>query len=75
MSNQADNQQLSNLLQARYGKETKGKSQVEKQTGLDDYKQLLSGITLCEERDAWHAHKKLKASGGYFEGVWKRDNG
>jgi len=63
------------LLQARYGKETKGKSHVEKQTGLDDYKQLLSGFTLCEERDAWHAHKKLKASGGYFEGVWKRDNG
>ena len=38
-------------------------------------KQLLSGFTLCEERDAWHAHKKMKASGGYFEGVWQRGNG
>jgi len=27
-------------------------------------KQLLSGFTLCEECDAWHAHKKMKASGG-----------
>ncbi len=63
------------LLQARHGKETKGKSHVQKQTGLDDYDRFLTGYTLCEERDAWHAHKKLKASGGYFEGVWKRDDG
>jgi len=59
------------LLQARHGKETSGKSHVQKATTLDDYSRFLSGYTLCHERDAWHAHKKLKASGGYFEGVWR----
>ena len=59
------------LLQARHGKETSGKSHVEKATGLDDYTRFLNGYALCDERDAWHAHRKLKASGGYFEGVWK----
>jgi len=63
------------LLQARHGKETKGKSHVQNQTKLDDYDRFLTGYTLCEERDAWHAHRKLKSSGGYFEGVWKRDSG
>jgi putative sugar O-methyltransferase len=60
------------LLQARHGKETTGKSHVRKATALDDYTRFLDGYTLCEERDAWHAHRKLKASGGYFEGVWKK---
>ena len=61
------------LLQARHGKETKGRQRVQKATALDDYTRFLDGYTLCEERDAWHAHRKLKASGGYFEGVWKKE--
>lgn len=61
------------LLQARHGKETSGKSHVETATRLDDYSRFLDGYSLCEERDAWHAHRKLKASGGYFEGVWKKN--
>jgi putative sugar O-methyltransferase len=60
------------LLQARHGKETSGKSHVQKATALDDYKRFLDGYTLCDERDAWHAHRKLTASGGYFEGVWRK---
>lgn len=60
------------LLQARQGKETSGKTHVETATRLDDYSRFLSGYSLCEERDAWHAHRRLKASGGYFEGVWKK---
>ena len=61
------------LLQARHGKETSGKSHVQKATALDDYTNFLAGYSLCEERDAWHAHRRLKASGGYFEGVWKKE--
>lgn len=60
------------LLQARHGKETSGKTHVEKATALDDYKRFLEGYALIEERDAWHAHRKLTASGGYFEGVWRQ---
>jgi putative sugar O-methyltransferase len=58
------------LLQARHGKETSGKTHVHTATKLEDYNRFLSGYTLCDEHDAWHAHKKLTASGGYFEGVW-----
>jgi putative sugar O-methyltransferase len=61
------------LLQARHGKETSGKSHVDQVTTLDDYSRFLDGYALCEERDAWLAHRKLKSSGGYFEGVWKKD--
>lgn len=60
------------LLQARQGKETSGKRHVESATALADYDRMLASHELIEERDAWHAHRKLSASGGYFEGVWKR---
>lgn len=60
------------LLQARHGKETSGRTHVEKATALDDYKRFLDGYTLRDERDAWHAHRRLKASGGYFEAVWQK---
>jgi putative sugar O-methyltransferase len=62
------------LFQARHGKETSGKTHVQKATTLDDYVRFLDGYSLCEERDAWHAYRKPKASGGYFEGVWKKEN-
>lgn len=61
------------LLQARHGKETTGKVQVATPITLDDYKDLLSGYMLCEEQDAWHAHKRMAQSGGYFEGVWLKE--
>ncbi len=60
------------LLQARQGKETQGKKHVELATALGDYDRMLAGFELAEERDAWHAHRKLSASGGYFEGVWRK---
>lgn len=59
------------LLQARHGKETSGKNHVQKAIHLDYYSELLSSYSLLQEQDAWHAHKRLSASGGYFEGVWK----
>lgn len=61
------------LLQARHGKETTGKSHVKDPITLDDYKRLLSGYVLREERNAWQAHKRISQSGGYFEGVWTEE--
>lgn len=61
------------LLQARHGKETSGRTHVSRPVALEDYNRLLSGYTLQEERDAWQAHRRLSETGGYFEGVWKRE--
>jgi putative sugar O-methyltransferase len=58
------------LLQARHGKETTGKSHVKEPITFDDYNRLLSGYVLREQHDAMQAHKRLSQSGGYFEGVW-----
>jgi hypothetical protein len=60
------------LLQARHGKETEGRTHVEKQIAFEFYNKLLSGYALKQERDAWQAHKRLSASGGYFEAIWER---
>ena len=60
------------LLQARHGKETKGKNHVNKPIKLDDYRRFLLGYVMQEEHDAWHAHKRLSQSGGYFEGIWAK---
>jgi putative sugar O-methyltransferase len=62
------------LLQARHGKETSGKAQVIDPITLEDYKNLLKEYDLQDEGDAWHAHKRLSQSGGYFEGIWKKNN-
>ena len=59
------------LLQARHGKETKGKAQVKDPISINDYKNLLDGYEIFDEDDAWNAHKRLNQSGGYFEGIWK----
>lgn len=59
------------LLQARHGKETEGRTHVEKQIAFEFYNELLSGYGLKQERDAWQAHKRLSASGGYFEAIWE----
>jgi putative sugar O-methyltransferase len=61
------------LLQARHGKETSGKVQVKKPIVFADYGRLLAGYVLREEHDAWHAHKRLSDSGGYFEGIWMKE--
>lgn len=62
------------LLQARHGKETEGKRSVGKPITFTDYKRMLSKYELIDQRDAWHAHRPLSDSGGYFEGVWKNKN-
>ncbi len=61
------------LLQARHGKKTTGRTHVKNPITFDDYNALLSGYILREEQDAWQAHKRISASGGYFEGVWIRE--
>jgi putative sugar O-methyltransferase len=60
------------LFQARHGKETVGKGVVKTPITLDDYRMYLKGYSLCEIHEAWLSHKKMKASGGYFEAVWKK---
>lgn len=61
------------LLQARHGKETSGKTHVKKPITFNDYNRFLSEYVLQEERNAWQAQMRLSQSGGYFEGVWKRE--
>lgn len=60
------------LLQARNGKETRGKAHVSSPIRVDDYSRFLSGYSLLEEHDAWQAHRRLSETGGYFEGIWKK---
>lgn len=60
------------LLQARHGKQTSGTgSVVQKATKFPDYEAMLDGFRLLAEQDAWHAHKKMSGSGGYFQACWK----
>lgn len=62
------------LLQARHGKETSGKaSVVQKVTTFSDYQDILGGFRLLAEQDAWHAHKRMSGSGGYFQACWKSE--
>lgn len=62
------------LLQARHGKETSGKgSVVSKPTTFSDYQDMLDGFRLLAEDDAWHAHKRLSGSGGYFQAFWQAE--
>jgi putative sugar O-methyltransferase len=65
------------LLQARRGKEAAGakastKARVREPVRFDDYKAMLAGYRLVAEQDAWHAHRRLSDSGGYFEALWSR---
>jgi hypothetical protein len=61
------------LLQARHGKETGGRTHVRQPIAFTDYDRLLSGYALREEHDAWYAHQKATASGGYFEAIWTKE--
>lgn len=61
------------LLQARHGKETTGKSHVKGKSTFDDYNRVLSGYLLQDSHDAYQAHRRLSQTGGYFEGVWKKE--
>lgn len=63
------------LLQARRGKETRGANRVLNPISFEDYKGLLTGYCLKGDQDAWQAHKRLSASGGYFEAVWAKERG
>ena len=58
------------LLQARHGKETTGETHVINPITIGDYKNFLSDYNLLDEQDAWHAHKRLSQTGGYFEAIW-----
>ncbi len=65
------------LLQARAGKETSSelnpsKAFVKTSTRLADYQQFLPAYDMIEEEAVWQALRQLSASGGYFQGVWKR---
>lgn len=59
------------LLQAKYGKEKKGKNRVIEPITFDAYGSFLTDYVLIESHDAWQAIRKLKQSGGYFEGIWR----
>ena len=61
------------LMQARHGKETTGRAHVKIPITLADYKKYLTGYFLQEEHNAWQAHRRISQSGGYFEGVWKKE--
>jgi putative sugar O-methyltransferase len=54
------------LLQA-----TNGKEDVKDKSTFDDYDKMLTGYSLQDNQYAYQAHKRLSASGGYFEAVWK----
>ncbi|MCB1101273.1 MAG: putative sugar O-methyltransferase [Kiritimatiellae bacterium] len=62
------------LLQARMGKEVRGKHAVHQPTTFADYDRMLSRQTLQEEQDAWQAHRRLSESGGYFEAICSRSD-
>jgi hypothetical protein len=63
------------LLQARHGKETRGKNSVVRNaTTFSDYQEMLGGFRLLAEQDAWHAHKRMSGSRGYFQACWKAEN-
>lgn len=59
------------LLQAREGKETSGQAFVKDPISFDDYEHMLQGFELEVSQDAWHAHKRLSQSNGYFQAVWR----
>jgi putative sugar O-methyltransferase len=65
------------LLQARRGKESAGagRSTVEHPIRLEDYQAMLGGYRCVAVDDAWHAHRPLDDSGGYFQGVWLKQGG
>jgi hypothetical protein len=61
------------LLQARHGKETVGRARVGKPITFDYYDAMLKGYQMKREQDSFQAHKRLSASGGYFEAIWLRE--
>lgn len=60
------------LLQARHGKETLKNNGVITPIHFDDYVSMLSDYQLVQESDAFHAHRKLSDSLGYFQGLWSK---
>ena len=61
------------LLEARHGKETSGKTHVQRPIEFADYGGLLPGYALREEHDAWHANGRFTESGGHFEAIWVKE--
>ncbi|MBD3290720.1 putative sugar O-methyltransferase [candidate division KSB1 bacterium] len=62
------------LLQARQGKESRGRIHVNKQTKFGDYNDMLSAYKLINQEDAYFAHKRMSQSGGYFQAIWEYKN-
>jgi putative sugar O-methyltransferase len=60
------------LTQARNGKEVKGKNHVRNPISFLDYCSYLTNHELMAEQDLYQSNRKLNASGGYFEAVWKK---
>ena len=63
------------LLQARKGKESSSDSGVKKPIRFEDYNEMLQGYQLIKEEDAYEAHRRLSQSGGYFEAIWRKNEG
>lgn len=62
------------LLQAKKGKETSGGTHVVKPIQLADYNLFLENkYHPVKIQDYFLCIKPLSASGGYFEGVWRKD--
>jgi len=61
------------LLNARHGKETKGKIHVNKPITFENYQDMLSGYKLLDHHDAYFAHRRLSQSKGYFEALWMKE--
>jgi len=61
------------LLQARKGKESSSTAGVKNKILFEDYNQMLNGYNLLAEADVYQAHRRLSQSGGYFQGLWKKN--
>jgi putative sugar O-methyltransferase len=59
------------LLQARYGKQTKGKAHVNDPISFGDYIHFLNEYSLAGEKEAFNALQRTKHAGGYFEAIFR----
>jgi putative sugar O-methyltransferase len=59
------------LLQARHGKQTKGKAHVIDPISFKDYVSFLNEYILVSEKEAYNANQKIKHAGGYFEAIFR----
>lgn len=62
------------LLQARHGKESTATTGVATPIRLEDYQPMLGSYELLRAADAYDAHRRLAKTGGYFQGVWRKNS-